>query len=55
MTTPPAKERDVAQVGSLLEQKFSVSAQIQALKAEIAAINTNLVKAGATTEELACL
>lgn len=55
MNTPPAKERDVAQVGTLLEQKFTISAQIQALKAEIAAINTNLVKVGATTEEIACL
>ena len=55
MSTPPAKDRDIAQVGSLLEKKFTISAKIQALKAEIAEINTNLVKAGATTDEIACL
>ena len=55
METPPAKERDVTQVGNLLEQKFTLSAQIKSIQAEIAAINTNLVKEGATTEELACL
>lgn len=55
MSTAPAKDRDATQVGNLLEQKFTISAQIQALKAEIAQINTNLVKVGATTDEIACL
>lgn len=49
------KGRDEDQVGTLLEKKFAVSAKIKALQAEIAEINTNLVKVGASTDEIACL
>lgn len=51
----PRKNRDDAKVGTLLEKKFAVSAKIQALKAEIAEINTEMVKMGASTDEIACL
>lgn len=49
------KVRDEDKVGTLLEKKFAVSAKIQALRAEIAQINTEMVKVGATTDEIACL
>jgi hypothetical protein len=51
----PKKNRDDSQVGSLLEKKFAASAKIAALKAEIAQINSDMVKVGASTDEIACL
>ncbi len=51
----PRKGRDESKVGALLEKKFAVSAKIQALKAEIAEINVEMVKVGANTDEIACL
>ncbi|MCB9718782.1 MAG: hypothetical protein H6712_33360 [Myxococcales bacterium] len=55
MSEQPRKVRDEAKVGNLLERKFAVSAKIQALRAEIAEINTEMVRVGATTDEIACL
>lgn len=52
---PMKKGRDEAQVGTLLEKKFAASAKIAALKAEIAQINNEMVKMGASTDEIACL
>jgi hypothetical protein len=46
--------RNEAEVATLLTKKFELSAKIQELKAEMAKINTQMVREGATTDEIAC-
>lgn len=55
ITQAPRKGRDDDKVDTLLQKKFAASAKIQELKAEIAGINHEMVKVGASTDEIACL
>jgi len=54
-TTSMKKGRDDDKVEMLLQKKFELSAQMQSIKAQIADLNHQMVKVGASTEEIACL